>query len=974
MTPVSPGLAVQRAVDRPDGNEDNAGGTDRWFIAPKGREYDVSKVIRSRHSGLRLGASLAVIAFSLAAAGAATAQDAPVATSAADTEVEAVVVTGFRGSLASAIQAKRLEAAAVDVIKAEDIADFPDLNLSESIQRIPGVAITRDAGEGRQISVRGLGPQFTRVRINGMEALSTVGGTDAAGGTNRSRSFDFNVFASDLFNSITVRKTASAETEEGSLGATVDLVTARPFDYQGFTMAASGQVGYNDLSEEYDPRGAFLISNTFADGTFGALFSVAWNKRKQVEEGASTVRWQSGGFGAETTSGYTLAQLNSAFHPRIPRYDLYNHDQERLGATVALQWRPSEATKVNFDILYADFDATREEIFLESAAFSTSGGSGLGGMTVTDAEIQGNTLVYGVFDGVSVRSEARFDELSTTFKQYTLDGSHAFSDRFRVNGIVGYAESIHENPIQTTLLFDSIAKADGYVYDYRGDSRLPLITYGSVDVTDPTQFRLSQIRLRPQYANNSYTTYQGVAEYDVSDSFTLKGGVAFKKYEYDSRELRRSNGTTSNQEGVIPASVGATPLADYSLLTGLSGRGLSIPAGNPGSWLIPNLSVAARMFDLYDRSVFPMGIEPALGNNTAVEEKDSSVFVQGDFDTTLMDMPFRGNFGVRYVKTDQSATGYVFTSGSPLRTTVDTDYTDTLPSMNLVLEPWDNVLIRFGASKVMTRPNLGQLSPGASVTVSGSNRTVSAGNPDLDPFRATSYDLSLEWYFAPQSLVSLAFFYKDIDSFVQTIRETRPFTGNPLGLPDSVATAACPGGVNTPACNPTLDWTFNLPASTPGGPVKGLEIGYQQPFSFLPAPFDNLGFTGNFTYVESEIEYLNSAGVVTATDDLTGLSRRSYNATLYYEDDQFSARVSAAYRSGYLTTIPGRNGNASESTASTLNVDVSSTWTVNDNFKLTFEGLNLTDEVNDQYLDPDDRTSFYHHYGRQFFVGFRYTY
>jgi len=930
----------------------------------------VSKVHLSRHARLRFGASMAVIALSLAAAGAASAQTAP-----ADgaTDVDEVVVTGFRGSLASAISVKRLEAAAVDAIKAEDIADFPDLNLSESIQRIPGVAITRDAGEGRQISVRGLGPQFTRVRINGMEALSTVGGTDAAGGTNRSRSFDFNVFASDLFNSITIRKTASAETEEGSLGATVDLVTGRPLDYKGFTLAASGQIGYNDLSQEYDPRGAFLISNTWGDGTFGALLSVAWTKRQQTEEGSSTVRWMSGaGFQSETTP-YTLAELNAAFRPRIPRYDIYNHEQERLGATLSLQYRPSDATKLDFDLLYADFDATREEIFLESAVFSTAGGAGIGDVDVLDAEIRNNTLVYGRFNDVDIRSEARFDKLSTTFTQYTLDGEHEFTDAFKVSGLIGYAESRHENPIQTTLLFDA-NNVDGYSFDYRGDNRLPVITYGAADVTSPTTFFLSQIRLRPQFATNTYTTYQGEAEYRVSEAVSLKGGVAFKTYEYESRELRRSNGTTANQEAVIPGFVAAVPLADYSKLVSLTRRGLSIPGGNTNRWLMPNVGAAANLFDLYDRSVFPLGIEPALGNNAAVQEDDTTAFIQADFDTELFSIPFRGNIGLRYVKTEQASTGYVFTAGAPLKTTVERDYTDTLPSMNLVFEPWQDVLIRFGASKVMSRPNLGQLSPGSAVSVSGSNRTVTAGNPDLDPFRATSYDLSLEWYFAPQSLLSVAFFYKDIDSFVQTIRESRPFTGNSLGLPDSVATAACPGGVNTPACNPSLDWQFSLPQSTPGGPVQGIEIGYQQPFTFLPGPFDKFGFTGNFTYVESEIDYLSATGAVTATDDLTGLSRRSWNATLYYEDETFSARISAAYRSRYLTTIPGRDGNTSESTASTLNVDFSSSWAINDNFKLTFEALNLTDEVSDQYLSPDDRVSFYHHYGRQYFLGARYTF
>ena len=212
--------------------------------------------------------------------------------SAQQEEIEEVIVTGFRQSLSVALDEKRDAVGAIDAIVAEDIADFPDLNLAESIQRVPGVSIARDAGEGRQISVRGLGPQFTRVRINGMEAMSANGGTDAAGGTNRDRSFDFNTFASELFNSITIRKTSAAETEEGSLGATVDLRSARPFDYDGFTVVTGVQGSYNDITEDLDPRGAFLISDTFADGKFGALLSVAYTERKLLDEGSSTVRWQ----------------------------------------------------------------------------------------------------------------------------------------------------------------------------------------------------------------------------------------------------------------------------------------------------------------------------------------------------------------------------------------------------------------------------------------------------------------------------------------------------------------------------------------------------------------------------------------------------------------------------------------------------------------------------------------------------------
>ena len=225
-----------------------------------------------------------------------SAQDAASTDTAGSAEtIEEVVVTGFRASLNKALEAKQDTVGSIDMIVAEDIADFPDLNLAESLQRVPGVVIARDAGEGRQISVRGLGPQFTRVRINGIEAMSANGSTDASGGTNRGRNFDFNTFASELFNNITVRKTAAAETEEGSLGATVDLQTGRPFDFDGFTMAGSVQAGYNDLTQDSDPRAAFLVSNTFADGKFGALLSVAYTSRKLQDDGSSTVRWQNSG-------------------------------------------------------------------------------------------------------------------------------------------------------------------------------------------------------------------------------------------------------------------------------------------------------------------------------------------------------------------------------------------------------------------------------------------------------------------------------------------------------------------------------------------------------------------------------------------------------------------------------------------------------------------------------------------------------
>ncbi|WP_332773618.1 TonB-dependent receptor [Phenylobacterium sp.] len=920
----------------------------------------------------------------------------PAAAQDATSEVEEVVVTGFRGSLQQALNLKRDSSVAADTILAEDIGKFPDLNLSESIQRISGVALARDAGEGRQITVRGLSPQFTRVRINGMEALTTAGGTDASGGTNRGRSFDFNIFASDLFSSITVQKTASAQTEEGSLGATVDLRTARPLDYDGFKFAASAQASYNGLSEKTSPRMAAMISNTWADNTLGALLSVAYNKRTLLDVGTSTVRWARGtnvapGFdalpnaaGLPTTANPAAAAVNAAYHPRIPRYDRYDQEQDRLGATLALQWKPSDRTELTFDLLYAKLDGNREEQFLEVPSFSVNGACtaanvatscGIADTNVTASTIDANnTLVAGTFNDVDLRVEDRYDELTTTFTQYSLDFTHEFSDNLRVHALAGHSKSDHDNPVQTTIIWDQF-NVDGYRYDY-SQGRAPLLTYGNANLADASAWTLTQVRMRPQTASNVYDTVQAEVEFEPNEIFKFSAGLNWKSYEFESTELRRSNGTSANQEPVIPAGVAAIALSSYAKTVNLPTSGLGAPAGTVTSWVSPSYFAAATAFNLNDPTAFGgawrLGREPALGNNRGVSEEDKGGFVQVDWSTEIAGMPFRGNIGVRHVQTQQSASGYTFLSGAAVPITVDRTYEDTLPSLNAVLEPMENLLIRFGAAQTMSRPDLGNLTPGATVSVSGTTRSVTAGNPNLDPFRADAYDLSFEWYYQPEALISVALFKKKVDSFVQTLSTGIPFTGNPFGIPDSVATAACG---STPGCSPAALWQFSTPRNTPGGDLEGYEISFQQPLSFLPGPLANLGVLANYTYVKSSIDYLNAAGAVVATNDITGLSRKAYNATLYYEDEKVSARVSASYRSRYLTRVPGAEaGTTFDGTNETFNVDASFTYTWNDNLKFTVEGVNLTDEFQDQFNDQTDRLSFYHHTGREFLVGVRYTY
>jgi len=937
----------------------------------------------------------------------------------------AIVVTGFRQSLQAALGAKRNDNGIVDVIVAEDIADFPDQNLAEALQRIPGVSIDRDAGEGRQITVRGLGGDFTRVRLNQLEALATTGGTDSSGGANRSRAFDFNVFASELFSRLTVRKSPSAEVDEGSLGATVDLQTARPFDYRdGFVMSASGQMGYNDLSDSWDPRGAFLIADTFLDGRLGILFSAAYSKRSLYEEGFSSVRWDAGtsvggfcspvghvplnptttatncganpnipGFTAPTRlpntptnqAEYDEASLATNVHPRLPRYGRLTHEQERLGLTLSIQAEPWEGGRFTADILYADLDATRQEDFLEAISFSrTAAQGGKPQTSVVQAEYDANgELLYGVFNGVDIRSESRFDVLETQFWQYQLQWDQQISDRLRFSWLVGHSSSDFNNPVQTTTTLDA-PNVNGYSIDFRESRGQPTIIYpfdptstsgpltiiGTPAGVTPSNITPSEIRIRPQGANNEFTTFRGDVAWDfVPDALTLKGGFFYRDYDFSTFEFRRVN----QNDSILALPAGTTLSQVTSLVTGF-GSGLGLHGGTPTSWLIPNLPAIAQIYNIYcnclqsgnaggpgDFTLSSTTNGNARGNNRAVREETTGAYTQLDFRTDLFGRPVRGNIGLRYIRTDTRAAGYQALGGGTL-TVVNRSYDDWLPSLNVVMDVTHDFVIRLAGARVMARPQLGNLSPGGSINTTG-QLSITTGNPLLDPFRAWTLDANFEWYFAPDSLLSVGLFYKDIGTYIQTLRTEIPF--NQTGLPLSLLPSNFTGSEL---------FLVTAPINTNGGPLTGFEINYQQPFRFLPGFLSNLGAILNFTYVHSQIDYVaSSTSTAIITDDLVNLSPRSWNGTLYYDDGRFSIRGSVSYRSDYLQRVPAQNTvNDVEGKNSTLNVDASASYAITDNITLTAEAINLTDEFNDQFVDRDRNSpSVIHHTGRQFYIGAR---
>lgn len=823
-------------------------------------------------------------------------------------ELENIVITGFRNSLNKALEVKREASGVVDAIVAEDIAKFPDNNLGEALERIPGVTIERDiGGEGRSVSIRSLGADFTNTTINGLVASSS----------EDVRAVRFDIFASELVSRAKVAKTSSADMVEGGVAGTVMLEMARPFDFQGFRFAASAEGVYDTLAETLDPKLTAFVSDVFADGAFGVMASVAYSDWTLREDVADNVVWRELSVFNSVPNTDPNAQ---ALFARIPRALMNVEHRKRLGFVGAAQFRPRDEFEVRFEGMYSTFNRDRIRYSLDASIDRATA-------VPSDLTIVDGVVRAGTFSAVPFVNDTRDEHYDIQFHQATLTTEWKPNEDWIVAALVGGNQTDYDTGIRRR--FD-VRRTDTVRYSSLEDERILLYSSPNFTFDNPAGFTLETLR---REAEKRLDTYQ-LAKLDI-DRFwhdgSLLAGVKSGLMYSEKRRKNRDFRTDDTSVRGTPFSSFAANLRD--LAPGGAFLGGRRPDGYPAEFVFTDVAAAVAALD--PNPAFPA---ERLQGSYDVNEQVLAGYFRTDLEGRLGNVPVRADLGVRVVRTMLDSMGYQQRGAVFLPIATSRSYTDVLPNANLVFDLSGDLMARFAVARVMTRPPLADIAWRRTVSAT----SISEGNPDLDPFRASQVDATLEWYFAPEALASVAVFYKDIDSFITSKSEFGIFEGD--------------------------TYLFTRPVNGDAASIKGLELSFQTPFSWLSGPWRGFGIAANYTYVDSRAEYATGTGIVYP---LAGLSKHAFNLTGYYERGPVHVRLAYTWRDDYVMRVEVNRPLYRDAGGQ---LDFRASYAVSDAAKLTFSVLNLTNAPVYEYDTVHAQSEGYRVGGRRLFMGASFSY
>ncbi|WP_454716156.1 TonB-dependent receptor [Caulobacter segnis] len=846
----------------------------------------------ARPSVQKLYVTASAAAITLALAGTAWAQTAPKD----DETVDAIVVTGIRASIQNSINIKKNETSIVEAVSAEDIGKLPDVSIAESIARLPGLAAQRVNGRAQVISIRGLAPDFTTTLLNGRQQASS--------GDNRAVEFD--QYPSELLNSVVIYKSPDGQVAGMGLSGTADLRVVRPLAYGKRAVAVNirgektAGKKLNDDASNWGGRYSASYINQFADGTFGVALGYA-----HLDSPSQVKHYKAYGYEAFPADSISPDSADGALMLNGQEIFATSRNNKRDAWIGIFEYEPNEKIHSTLDLYYSTFK--QKEIMRGAQWFSNPFADGVTFADVTTADVGGSKFATG---GVIRNAVLQLrNDYNTRMDQLFSAGwntEYQLGEKTKVVADLSYSSNKRKEQVLETYAgygrgIGGVTPATGDVGRTYDGIRFGVSTDGfsqyqeGLSYDDASRVTLGDRApwggwghdgsIRFPHVKEDVTAVDIRLEHEMDGFITqLSGGV-----NYTERDKGKtvSDNDLFLKNGRQQVYVDGADLVDPTQL-GFAGFGgvLSVKIGDAWSKYYNWAPILDANF--YDK-------------NWDINEKVTTAFARATFAAGDL----RGNVGVQVVRQEQSSTGVVINglaSGQPIVPTkinAKDSYTDVLPSLNLIYDLGGGHRLRAALSKTMARPRMDEMranvTPGfnalaCSSQPCGPGTTVnpwsaSGGNPHLRPWEAKAADLAYEWYISPATYVSVAGFYKKLDTYIYSQTGTFDFTGIPIPVGASI-----PAGTNI---NPIGQIT--LPANGNGGNLRGLEFSGAVDLGQFASLLKGLGVQGSLSLTKSNLNPTTSTSPVR----IPGLSKTVYNITGYYERGGFQARISQRYRSAF---------------------------------------------------------------------------
>jgi TonB-dependent receptor len=922
-------------------------------------------------------------------------------------DVGEIVVTGLRASLASAQSIKRNSEQLVDSITAVDIGRLPDVNVAEALQRVSGIQITRNYGEGSGIAIRGL--TNVRSELNGRDIFSASGG----------RGLSWEEVGSDLLAGVDVYKNPSAEMIEGGLGGTINLRTRLPFDAPGRLVSASAAYTHYDLADDDGYNASFLASDRWqtSAGEFGALLNMSYGetsfRQDQDVVEPYLIRTDVPGY-----EGEEIALPNGG------GFKVGFGDRERFSAAAALQWRPNDRTEFYLQALRTDYTFHDNGL-----SFFAYGGNGVPldlapGATFT---VEDGVATSGAFinPGVDAVTFATTRQTDTT--DIAIGGKWQATERLNISADLQYIDSNVDQ--QTMNLTASVlTNTSGPSFDDDGDPATPNVPLfpGNYVFNFDTRPDIPQFSATDDYYAdiNNYGLTAVLPYAELNDAESWAGRVDLR-WDFEEggflRDLRvgvrgtdRTAINRSTTYGTWTAigttcanwssPAGCYRLADFPQVakafpfrdTFLGGDGQNV-FGDVWMFGLDQVADPQAVFDFLgsppiNQDVDFRSFDDPTAQVSNVSETTLAAYGVLRFASTFLGKEWDGNAGLRIVKTESASDGFQTINyrdpsyepgvpgSAPTALTIVTPivgqnkYTNILPSLNLRMFLTNELQLRFAASRNLARPDFGQLNASFNISPNygtdagevepqGVGTGTATGNPFLDPQTVDALDVALEWYFSPVGFVYATVFKKDIKDLF--FNESQIENYDLLFADGAVAF-------------PQVPFNITRLQNVDEGTLEGFEVGGQRFFDFLPSPFDGLGIQANYTFIDSNAATV-AANEQTGGDEISvpiqGLSENSYNLILLYEKYGFNARLAYNWRDDYLQTTQGVGTGQLPIFGKAYGVlDGSISYDFNERLAITFDAQNILNQEFQTYQITENRYRDYQLDDRRFSFRVRFRY